>query len=75
MRTPDTIRGQMAVFVQPQEWNEEDEGQPKPITELRVVAVSKVDGEVVLGEVSVQDKQKCTSSHSPSPTTWNINSS
>ena len=41
MRTPDTVRGQMAVFVQPQEWDEEAKGSPKPITELRVTAVSK----------------------------------
>ena len=61
MRTPDTVRGQMAVFVQPQEWDEEAEGSPRPITELRAVAVSKVDGQVCGGEVSVTGDQKCTS--------------
>lgn len=66
MRTPDTVRGQMAVFVQPQEWDEEAKGSPKPITELRVTSVSKVDGQVCDGEVHVKDDQKCSFSLDPS---------
>lgn len=60
MHTPDTIRGEMAVFIQPQTWDQK-KLRERPITELRFSSKSYVDGKLAEGEVTVLGKARCSS--------------